>query len=237
MRHIMAAAFAAGGLVFSANAALANGGAKCFDKGALAYVACDPTDWSGWFLGAHGGYDPETVSGPFYSLRYDDLELEGFVAGGQLAYQEEFGDGFLLGFEIDFSGVFGADDPASERFMNEQLIGIAAELNWLASARLRFGLPQGAWMPFVTGGVALAGYEASAFENSPSNSVEVDEPVWGAVAGGGVEVMLDENWIGGVEGLYYFFDKTESLSPLGLAGDHVTFGDVVVARLRLSYRL
>ena len=239
MRHITIAAIAAGGLVLSTGAALANGGDKCFDKATLTYVDCNPIDWSGWYLGAHAGYDPEMVSGDYLALSYDDLELEGFVAGGQLGFQEQFDNGLLLGLEVDFSGVFGADDSAHlSAVPNVRTnIGIAAELNWLASARVRLGLPQGEWMPYSTGGVALAGYEASAYFRGPSNSDTVDEAVFGAVAGGGLELMLDENWIAGVEGLYYFFDSSHTVAPpIGGTSGNVTFGDVAVGRARLSYK-
>ena len=236
MRKLLVAAIAAGGLLSTVATAQANG-EKCFDKATLAYVDCNPIDWSGLYIGAHAGYAWADVEGDFYDLRYDSLDVEGFLAGGQIGYQEQFDSGLVLGVELDASAVWADDSISGPSALGTvgQIDSIDAELDWLASARVRLGLAQDDWMPYITGGVALGGYEASA-TSAITGSISVDETVFGGVVGGGVEVMLDENWIAGLEGLYYFFDETESLSPPGAAGDSVTFGDVGVVRARLSYK-
>lgn len=242
MRQTILAAAAATVSLGLATSAFANGdAAQCFDKANLRYFDC-PTgvDWSGAYLGGHLGYAWADVEGSFGALDYDDLDVEGFLAGGQVGYQEQFDSGLVLGLELDFSGVWADDSAAAGTTIvlgNTTVAApysIEAELNWLASARLRLGLAQGEVMPYLTGGVALGGFEASAV--TPTASVDVDETVFGGVVGGGVEIMADSNWIVGLEGLYYFFEEDQSLSPPGLAGDKVEFGDVIVARARLSYK-
>ena len=238
MRQILTTIFVAGAVAATAPAAYANGGDKCFDKATLSYVDCNPVDWSGTYIGVHAGYAWADVEGDYLNLDYDSLDVEGLLAGGQIGYQEQFDSGLVLGLELDVSAVW-ADDSATS---NLAVIGAAAatpynidaELDWLASARVRAGLSQGDWMPYLTAGVALAGYEASASTTVAAASVE--ETVFGGVVGGGVEVMLDRNWIAGVEGLYYFFDEETDLSAVGSPGDSVSFGDVGVVRARLSYK-
>lgn len=245
MRQIILAAAAAAFVGGFASPAAANGNAgKCFDKANLAYIDCPTTattiSWTGAYIGAHAGYAWADVEGDFGALDYDDLDIEGFLAGGQIGYQEQFDSGLVLGLEFDFSGVW-ADDSAGSAVTfvlgNTTVAApysIEAELNWLASARVRVGLAEGEFMPYLTGGIALADYEASA--TTPTASVSVEETAFGGVVGGGVEVMVDRNWIFGVEGLYYFFEEDLSLSPPGVAGDNVEFGDVIAARARLSYK-
>lgn len=240
MRQLMIAALAAGGFVVAADTAQANGADKCFDKGSLTYVDCGGVDWSGFYLGAHAGYAWADVDGVFGNAPpprpdFGSLDISGFLAGGQIGYQEQFDSGLVLGVEVDYSAVW-ADDSQVGQAATTTRDAISAELNWLASARLRLGLAQDEWMPYLTGGVAWAGYEASAIEGLLGNTINVDETVFGGVVGGGVEVMLDENWIAGVEGLYYFFDEEVGLSPPGAAGDSVEFGNVGVARARISYK-
>lgn len=239
MRHTIIGAAVAFGLVATAGVAMANGDEKCFDKGALAYVDCAPTDWSGWYIGAHAGYASAEVDGTFLLLDLGELDVEGFLAGGQVGFQQQLDNGLLLGLEVDFSGVWAEDSE----FISPNLLltphRIKAGLDWLASARIRAGLPQGDWMPYLTGGVALAGYETTFSVHAPNNggTSKVEDTAFGVVVGGGLEFLLDENWIAGVEGLYYFFDEDQSITdPVFRFTGSANFGDVAAARARLSYK-
>ena len=246
---------------------------KCFDKGTLSYIDCPqpapapapapapvvytpPPAWTGWYLGAHAGYAWADVDSEFGIIGDDDLEVDGFLAGGQLGYQHQYASNWVIGVEIDGSAVF-ADDSENDSFT---VVGgsntitttdtIEAELDWLASARLRLGYASDAWLPYITGGVAMAGYEATgsrtvvdvdngvipATTTTTSASQTSEETVFGGVVGAGVEYMVDPNWVLGAEGLYYFFDEEVDFSGVGGAGSEVEFGNVAVGRVRLSYK-
>ena len=232
MRALALAAIAS--LAFASNGAAAAAAEECFDKGALSYVDCAPSfAWTGFYIGGHGGYgetDDEDPEGTFNSVIFDGLQAEGGVAGAQAGFQQQFSSNVVVGVEVDFSAA-DVDDAIANPVASEE---VSTELNWLASARLRLGLPIDRFLPFVTGGVAVVDYEAAA--RDLGGAVSVEETVFGAVVGAGLDVALDENWALGVEGLYYFFDETADLSAAGVPGDQVSFGDASVLRGRLSYR-
>ena len=252
MRHIITSAVAAGAALCVASPAAAQ--EKCFDKGTLSYIDCPqpapappppapvvytppPPAWTGWYLGAHAGHAWSDFDGSYVDVEFDDLDVDGFLVGGQLGYNHQFENNWVLGAEIDASAVFADDGvtvggPAvtTQTFPRR----IEAELDWLASARLRLGYASDKWMPYVTGGVALAGWSADG--SYPGGAFSVDETSFGGVAGAGVEHMFDPNWVIGVEGLYYFFDDDEDISAAGFAGDSVSLDNVIVGRLRLNYK-
>lgn len=156
----------------------------------------------------------------------------------------------MLGAEGDFSWFFDADDSASNSGLGPVFgagaltyaNSIRAELDWLASARLRAGYAIDRIQPYVTGGVALAGYEVSAASSAtgtPFTSGKNDETAWGGVVGGGVEYLAAENILIRAEALYYMFDDNESIAGLTAgsgAGDSAGLDDVIVGRIGLSYR-
>lgn len=238
MRLALTAALTAGGMIVSSTA-FANGDARCFDKATLQYVDCEQDDWSGVYAGVHAGYAWAEVDGTFDGFDYGALDVEGPLVGAHIGIQKQFDSGLVLGLELDGSLVWADDDASRPGFVRGVDVFIPltetfeAELNWLASARARIGLALDNIMPFITGGVALGNFGASA--STGLAAFDLDETVLGGVFGGGVELKLDTDWTAGLEGLYYVFDEERSLAPPGLAGDRVSFGDVFAVRARLSY--
>lgn len=222
---------AAGLAALAAPAAAAE---KCFDKATLSYVDCpqpapirpvqpapapvapaEPIQpWSGFYIGAHGGYAWSDVEGAT-GLGAVSEDADGFLAGGQVGFLKQYDSNLVLGLEVDGSGVFGDDDSGTRE----------AELNFLSSARVRVGYAADRFMPYVTGGVALADWDYS------EPGVSVSDTTVGAVAGGGVEILADENWMVRGEGLYYFLDDDQSVP-----GGEVGIDDAVVGRIGLTYK-
>ena len=233
---------------------------KCFDKGTLSYIDCpQPAPlpapapapvaytppaplWTGFYLGAHAGYEFSELEGTSaaiaaaLTLSDDTFDLDGFLAGGQLGYLHQFQNDVVLGLEIDASAVF-ADDAITGTVAVGGINGAIdpfraeAELDYLASARLRLGFAMDEFLPYLTGGVAIAGWQVNG--DVAGVSFSEDSTAFGGVVGGGVELMLDPNWVAGVEGLYYFFDDSEDF---GTGTDLVEFDDVIAVRARLSYK-
>ncbi|MGN6467568.1 MAG: outer membrane protein [Rhizobiaceae bacterium] len=125
--------------------------------------------WTGVYLGANLGYGwaNSNVGG-------DD---NGFVGGGQLGYNYEFGNHLVLGIEgdMDATGMeFGGND-----------------VDYTITGRGRLGYAFDRWMVYGTGGVAYA--KAGGFNDT------------GWVAGGGVEWAATDHIMPGIEYLHYGF--------------------------------
>lgn len=235
---------------------------KCFDKGTLSYVDCpkavepvaapapieiiEAPSWSGFYIGAHAGYAwadmQSSQSVPAVPLSASqDYDVDGFLVGGQIGGQHQFSNNVVLGAEIDASAVF-ADDSVNA-VVGGFPLSTEAELDFLASARIRLGYAAGDFLPYVTGGVALAQWDSDASSPGAFN-VSFDETAFGGVVGGGLQYMVTENWIIGAEGLFYFFNDEETESFTAVAPNARTFpgtadaelNHVFAARVRLDYK-
>ena len=103
-------------------------------------------------------------TGPVGSL-FDVGSDDGFTGGGQLGFNYQFGQHFLVGLEGDFNRT---QTSASQTFSGTDtnffdLVGFAVtditairrvETDWSASARARFGWVNGHVLLYVTGGAA-----------------------------------------------------------------------------------
>jgi outer membrane immunogenic protein len=131
-------------------------------------------DWTGFYIGAHGGYG--------FGKTDDGLEsdTEGALAGGQVGYNMQLGS-WVVGVEGDASwtDLNNEDDAAA--------VGFDSQLNYLATVRGRVGYSFDRVLIYGTGGVAFGEVE---YENAVASAADTQV---GWTAGGGVEVGLTQN--------------------------------------------
>lgn len=242
MKTIVCALYAAAAaLALSASPAVANGG-ECFDKGTGTYGPCPGfVNWSGLYGGAHIGYGSSEIDATFAAVvpinSVSTFDLDGLVGGIQFGAQHHFSNNIVLGIEADVSKMSWED---SDSITFPPTINEDAEIETLASLRLRAGYAVGEFMPYVTGGVAAAAwqYDYDVPGVFPA-AQDLSETAIGGVVGGGLEWMVLEDVSLGAEGLYYFIDESEALvSPAPLpsaAGDSVDIDDIFVGRVRVNF--
>jgi outer membrane immunogenic protein len=185
------------------------------------------SDWSGFYIGAHGGYgwgESSYVTGggsPFAALALPaniSVKQGGGVGGGHVGYNWQFGT-FVVGVEGDFDGanITGTDTTNSVTF----------NTNELASIRGRAGYT-------VTPDVLVYGTGGAGWANTEVSSASVSDNInqWGWVAGGGVEYKFYGHWIARAEYLHYGFDATTTTPDFG----PVTVKSIDVVRGGLSYK-
>ena len=171
------------------------------------------TNWSGFYIGAVGGYASESTSDP--------LPLKGGFAGGTIGYNWQFGT-FVLGIEGD--GAW-ADVSASG---TETVLGVTAtgsnKIQALATIRGRFGVAVDQVLLYGTGGFALADQKGSVTALGVTISDTQSQTGW--TAGAGVEWMFMPRWSLKAEYLYRRFDNTTLFgAPIGtLAVNSGQFG-------------
>ena len=125
--------------------------------------------WSGFYAGVHGGYswsdaDFEASGGlPSAISVISEGDLDGFLVGLHTGVQHQFDSNIVLGVELDVDYRDGEDDAALTVSGTPTGVSIATEMNWAASARLRAGYAMDRWLPYVTGGFAIADYDAECF--------------------------------------------------------------------------
>ena len=181
-------------------------------------------DWTGLYIGTNLGYSwgrgstdgsvtgTRTVNGPLVAVTTlpavplsGRADVNGFVGGGQLGYNWQFGT-WLAGLEgdIQFSNERASGDvctiagcpPGSAVFTRDY------KLDWFGTARGRIGfLPAERILLYATGGLAYGGFSGSSW-TLPLNVGTWSHTQAGWTVGAGVEAALGSNWSIKFEYLY-----------------------------------
>jgi outer membrane immunogenic protein len=205
-------------------------------------------DWSGLYLGIHGGAgwskSSSELTGPrglqalVDTLGIPDsgsYDLDGFLAGGHVGLQRQFG-GLVLGVEASFTGgrLRDSSTTAFDGVLGlPPLAGVAWDGETTSSTKIgeiftatgRIGYAWDRWLGYVKGGYASAKVSNSSFTSvdvtacalfacaqaSGGGSTRSDARHDGWVVGGGFEYMITPNVTFGLE--YNYIDlgaKTHS---------------------------
>jgi len=206
-------------------------------------------DWTGFYLGLHGGYawgdsDVELSEEVIGDIGETSIDLEGWLAGVQGGFNYQMGS-FVVGIEADasWSDIDGSSsedgDIGGPVTYNSDL-----KLEWLASVRLRGGFAVDKALIYGTGGVAFAQMDYD-YDITDAGDVEliggnIDEDMTGYTIGGGVEYAATQNFTVKLEYLYTdlgdFEDSTTLAAPVGPipAGTYSIDGDVAFHSLKLG---
>jgi outer membrane immunogenic protein len=197
-------------------------------------------DWTGFYIGGHLGYGDPSFDGiydsgeidagnPEDATYADDIDADGILGGAQAGYNIHT-DSIVVGVEADISFTdFSGDAEDADGFDK-----IKADVDFLASARLRLGFALDTLLIYATGGVAYADGE---FKISDADlalekaSYDIDD--FGYVVGGGLEWAALENVSLRIEGLYYGFGDEQDISDATSdadEGDSLELEDVFVVR-------
>jgi outer membrane immunogenic protein len=201
------------GAAFAADLAVPG---KAYTK---APAASPATNWSGFYIGAVGGYAGETGSDP--------LALKGGFGGGTIGYNWQFGT-FVVGLEGD--GTFGdvSATGTGTTVVNGVVVPASAtdKIQALATIRGRIGVAVDQVLLYGTGGLALADEKASATALGVTISDTKTRTGW--TAGAGVEWMFIPRWSLKAEYLYRRFDNVNFFGVVPVGTLAVNSGQVGV---------
>ncbi|MFK4811300.1 outer membrane protein [Devosia sp. ZW T5_3] len=165
-------------------------------------------DWSGFYAGVFGGYGQGTANA-FGA----DSDIDGWLAGGAVGANFALSDLIVAGLVADvawsnISGVTGGAD---------------VNLDWVGSVRGRIGYNGGSFLPYLTGGLAVAGVSL----DIPVDSTSATYAGW--TIGAGVEIAATENL--SIDLLYRYSDYGDKdmtlvgiTEPLSLRTHQITAG-------------
>jgi opacity protein-like surface antigen len=213
------------------------------------------SDWSGFYIGAHGGYgwggmsfDPTDDTPSFVPTNQSNANLKGGVFGGQAGYNWQYGS-VVTGLEVDFSGadisgpsVGIATSPlclaGGPPCPTAQTVSQQVKFDALASARARLGytvLPN--LLAYGTGGLGLGHSTVTEVVSAGQtlvSSTDASAVDFGWVAGGGLEYKLWDHVIVRAEYLHYDFLKATYSAPNPISTTATSTVDVV--RGGVSYK-
>lgn len=206
--------------------------------------------WTGFYVGINGGYswsdservdtdsrnlDPlngvngETV-GNIVAAELATFSLstsnDGFIGGGQVGYNQQFGRWLVLGAEADMQGVFDSDDrtradsslvvPGFPNITMTQSAQVFREIDSIGTIRGRVGFTlMPCLLVYGTGGFAYGEaisrtditqltLGASALPNAYHAHGQAENLRPGWTAGGGIEWMFMTHW--SIKAEYLFYD-------------------------------
>jgi outer membrane immunogenic protein len=179
--------------------------------------------WTGFYLGANFGYGgdkfkyPYDVSDDFGDERGFDLNGDfkltssGFFGGGQIGYNYQFDNGWVVGVETDFqwSGIEGElSGNTSFDFNNVNVVdadfSAGSEVEWFGTIRGRLGYAWDKVFLYGTGGAAYGKVKShySINVNDFSASDSTSDTQWGWTVGAGLEYAITDHWTFKTEYLY-----------------------------------
>lgn len=206
---------------------------------AVAAAASDrpATDWSGFYVGGHLGYGRGQAT-PWLSGLPAQPGTVGFgslYGGVQAGYNHQVSGGWVAGIEVDLS--FPDAHPLNDVVWSGVVApGLVTEtVDYLGTARARFGYAQDDWLLFVTGGLAWSSSHATRV-SAPGADDDIARARLraGWVVGGGVALALAYPWSLRAEYLHHRLGRAEATFPGGPS--YRSDIDIDVWRLGLDYR-
>lgn len=182
--------------------------AEAGEPHSLALDSVPATDWTGVYLGVHGGYGRGNTNWTFpFDEYYNTFPGQGFstdpdgaVFGGHLTLDYQFGS-FVVGVEGSFSGTTVEQDrtgPVAFVYPNDQY---QTRIDNLAIVAGRLGYAFDNWLLYAKGGYATAQVSLHALSGPPGGGVTAftKDRHDGWTAGAGVAYMIAPGVVFGIE--------------------------------------
>jgi outer membrane immunogenic protein len=164
---------------------LASAFAVCAATPVLAAPTASATNWGGFYAGVNAGFGGDKFSYPVngtYADVVEDVDTDitslhgtasqtasGALGGGQVGYNYQAANGWVLGLEADIDGSGVEGRTALSGAVTGDIAGgasghISSKIDYFGTVRVRAGMPlaDGRFLPYVTGGFAYGQTTSSA---------------------------------------------------------------------------
>lgn len=169
--------------------------------------------WTGFYIGAHGGYSWGDLS--FRELDETDpayeFDPEDFFGGGQVGANLQLGPWFVIGVEGTFSG--GDFSDGADIFTNgggEHSRG-HVDSDWIATVAGRVGVSfwHNRLLAYARGGAAFTEFDYDTEEVGGSERFHANEDRTAGLVGGGIEYAFTCHWSVKLEYNHLFFGSED----------------------------
>ncbi|WKW49685.1 outer membrane protein [Rhodomicrobium lacus] len=186
-------------------------------KDAPVYEA--PATWTGFYVGAHGGYAWNSIDFPGTPSHANGgaprPDLEGGFVGGQIGYNYQY-DKIVVGVVADISAANLEKTVRDGNYLTE-----TTNIDKFATVRAVLGYSFGNWLPYATIGygwadvsyklscpdAAAVPYGGCHYANYPARSAKDDQTIGALVYGGGLKYAISNRFSVGAE--YLHFDAAD----------------------------
>jgi outer membrane immunogenic protein len=207
MRKLLLAGFAVAALVATGSAHAADLGPRPAYKAPPPVAVPVPWTWTGFYVGAHGGgawgkLDTVDVllAQAGGSFATQSIHPQGYFAGGQIGFNYQFANTWVVGIEADAAGS-RIDTQGALPVLTSIVDDYVANLESFGTVRGRLGFGWGHWLLYGTGGWAWGHVRANL--TFPFTDV-VTQNHSGWTAGAGIEYAIAPTWT--IKAEYLFLD-------------------------------
>ncbi len=203
-----------------------------------------PWNWSGLYAGINYGGGAGTASQSDILFDRGQYDVGGGLVGGTIGYNFQHGS-LVYGVEgdLDYTTIKGATSGNATVFGPCGLISVIncdTQLNWLGTARARFGVAVDRLLPYVTAGAAFGKLTSSEGQPGVGFFGAGTSTRIGWTAGAGIEARLDNRWSAKLEYLYVDLGNRAAFTDQ-IAGIATTFSENVsfkthIVRSGLNYK-
>jgi outer membrane immunogenic protein len=194
-------------------------------------------DWSGFYIGANGGWGTTTETRYFLGTTtpYASFNPNGGAAGGQFGWRTQAGP-LVWGFDLqaDWANLTGSATPgniAQPTTTVQDLAAFAVTAGWAVDNVLVYG---------KAGAMMSANKFSDVHINNPAGTTVSNETRWGGMLGAGVEYGFTPNWSFAVEYEHGFMGaNNDSFIVLGTGLPGPTkrvYQDIDLVTGRINYR-
>jgi len=222
-------------MVVAAPALAADLGARPVTKAPI--MAPQVANWAGFYIGGQVGgawsnsdYTFTNAVGP-ENFSHDPSAI---IGGGHIGVQGQWGN-LVLGVEGTYSWT-DLDSTVVSVLQTGRLRTLT--IDSIATVVGKIGVASGNWLFYAKGGWAIANIDTFAINPATSVSSATSGTESGWTVGGGIDFMVNPNWIVGVDVNYYRFDFDRT----GIATDATaisytnTNSDIYSVMGRVSYK-
>lgn len=180
-------------------------------------AAAKPRDWNGAYFGGHVAYLLGSTHGtlpepPGFTARQHHNSL---YAGVQVGINHALPSGLVLGAEADVTFPNYLDPNNKLWGPGGTRTSITERIDFAGGLRARLGYAQRNWLPYVTGGAAVARTRAFQSVLDPEAAEFRARTRFGWVVGAGVEAAIGSNWSVRAEYLYSRYGTASMALPDG----------------------
>lgn len=191
--------------------------------------------WTGGYVGLQAGYgwgdgDLSSELNPDVSA---PANLDGWLGGVYAGYNHQLANNVVVGIDADiaWSGMDGFGQ-AINAVPPSPDTGVDYDLKWTGAVRAKLGYAMDRFLPYIAGGVAFAGADATpVVAGVPVR--EYSDTLVGWTVGVGVEYAFTDNLIGRAEYRYADYGKIDFSDGPGNGSFDFKSNDV---RLGLAYK-
>ncbi|MCB4768158.1 porin family protein [Ancylobacter sp. Lp-2] len=192
--------------------------------------------WTGFYIGANVGYLWSDGSGgstidTFGSGMWAGTN-DGFVYGGQIGYNYQLDNNWVIGIEADIQGVATSGSNFGG-VVGSTWYGNGADYDYFGTVRGRLGYAVDRLLVYGTAGVAYGSTSVSGSINGVGYDVSSDFVTW--TVGAGAEYAFADNWT--VKAEYLYLGNSDDMVP-ELPGNVDSWGHVNtnIVRIGVNYK-